>query len=1046
MRKKFKKALSLFLVFILMLGIMIPTISEIAEAKTYYVKHTYISGSNTFGYPNTFGEGQKVTVGKGTNKRVGFCIEPGVKGTTGSHNTIKPSDIGITEEKINELSLIAWYGYRSKKASDVNYCLTQSLIWKELGSPKRIGIGKYQSNSDMQDWFDSVMKKVNSFYDKPSFNKKTYTINAGATKSIKDTKGVLSGLNIKSVTGGKATISGNTLKVTPDGKSDTMQIIFDRNLSAEQTKTQFVLKSGNAQAVSVLTGQDPYKAFINVKVNLNGKAEVTKKSESGKAIKGAKFNIKNADGSVNKNGTTDENGKILFSNLAPGTYTVTETSVPSPYLIDKTPKTVTVKANDTGEVSFTNNLPRGEFTLTKTKENGSPLVGAKFRIWSVGNDPEGNAIGYDNTFTTNKNGKINVTGLKLGTYNYQEIAAPNGYILDSTVRSFNLTYKNSLTSVVTSTGSVKNMMPRGEFKLVKNGVDGSKLAGAEYRVWSVGSDPEGTAINFDKVFTTDKNGELNVTGLKLGAYKYKEVKAPTGYVLDKTVGDFTLSYKDQNTAIVGTSAKRVDKRIEVKKLDVNGKLVAGAELKVVDKDNKVVDSWTSTGDVHKISNLKEGESYTLVEVKAPAGYVLANPVPFTVTTDKEDQTVTMIDKQVEFIKTDVDGNALSGMEYTITHNKSKQIVDKGITSSKNRNFLNGLQIGETYTITETKTPKDFVTAKPLEFTVTEDNELQTVTMIDKQVTVKKTDLGGENVVGAELKVVDKETGDVIDSWTVKEGEPEHIVQGLIEGKEYTLIEDYAPEGFTISNSIDFTVTKDKVNQTVAMIDKIVDVDKVNVDGESLKGVKLQIVNKKTKQIVDEWITDGNPHKVSLVEGMEYTLIELESIEGYVLAAPFDFTVTYDKETQHIVMTDKKVQFKKLGRDDKTLTGGKFEIKDKETGDVVDTISAEKDFIDIDNLVEGKTYIITETKAPYGYEIGEDVEFTVTYDKKTQKLVMKDIPKEGRIIVTDNNGFGGDEWYEVETGDKFGLAMLLMLLIASGIGTVVLGADRKKKHR
>ena len=60
--------------------------------------------------------------------------------------------------------------------------------------------------------------------------------------------------------------------------------------------------------------------------------------------------------------------------------------------------------------------------------------------------------------------------------------------------------------------------------------------------------------------------------------------------------------------------------------------------------------------------------------------------------------------------------------------------------------------------------------------------------------------------------------------------------------------------------------------------------------------------------------------------------------------------------------------------------------------------------------------------------------------------MKDIPKEGRIIVTDNNGFGGDEWYEVETGDKFGLAMLLMLLIASGIGTVVLGADRKKKHR
>ena len=145
---------------------------------------------------------------------------------------------------------------------------------------------------------------------------------------------------------------------------------------------------------------------LSIKWSSLGNAQVTKKSESGKAIKGAKFNIKNADGSLNKNGTTDENGKILFSNLAPGTYTVTETSVPSPYLIDKTPKTVTVKANDTGEVSFTNNLPRGEFTLTKTKENGSPLVGAKFRIWSVGNDPEGVPINYSKDFTTDGNGNI----------------------------------------------------------------------------------------------------------------------------------------------------------------------------------------------------------------------------------------------------------------------------------------------------------------------------------------------------------------------------------------------------------------------------------------------------------------------------------------------------------------------------------------------------------------------------------------------------------------------------------------------------------------
>ena len=1739
-KEKLKKALSLFLALVLMLGIVMPTVSEVAEAKTYYVKHELMGETEVFG-STSWGNGCKVLIGK-TNPQIGFCIQPGVSLANGNHSTITPSSIGLSQKKLDKLALIAYYGYRDKTHNNTNYCLTQSLIWKELGSSKRIGIGKYKSESAMKPWFDAVMKKVNRFNVKPSFNGKTYTVNAGKTKSIKDTKGVLSELKINRISGGKASISGDTLKVTPDGSSSTMKILFVRPISTSQTKTNFVLRSGKAQAVSpCLSGRDPYTADIYIKVNLNGKAQITKKSESGKYIKGAKFNIKNASGSVNKNATTDGNGKILFTDLKPGKYTVKEVSVPSPYLLDKTPKTVTVKANETAKVSFTNKLPRGNFNLQKTKENGKPLVGAKFKIWSVGNDPEGKKIGYSKTFTTDEKGKIAVTKLKLGTYKYQEIEAPSGYVLDSTVRSFKLTYKNSLTSVVTSAGTVKNKMPRGNFELIKSGTDGTKLTGAEYKIWSVGNDPEGTPINFNKTYKTDKNGSIKATDLKLGTYKYKEVKAPDGYVLDETVGEFKLSYKDQNTAVVGTSTKRVDKKIEASKLDVNGKLVAGAELKVVDKDNKVVDSWTSTGTVHKIKNLVEGQKYTLVEVKAPKGYikaksvdftvtsekkdqkismtdmqteivktdkdgkklsgmsyevvnskgtvvdkgvtsvkervflnnliegekytitetkapdgyvlnnkevtftagekgkvqlisiinkqivakkldvngnlikgaklevinkdgkvidswttdssshviknlkagnvyklvetevpkgyvhanpveftigdkfdtqeiemvdqqvsliktdvdgtivkgatfeiidkesnkvvdtvspmdkpvfisnlkegkiyivkevktpegyvaakdieftvsdkikeikalgvkdkqvdikklnidekivegaelkvvdknnkvidswtvkdgnhkvkglkegetytliedyapdgyvlarpvkfevsfdkenqsvkmidkqvnfkkvdkdgkliggmeyivtsnktkkvvdkgvtnskeavylngleigekytitetktpegyvtakpieftvtednktqevkmtdkkllvekndvkglpvigakleiidkdgkvidswivkegekhhtakgliegktytlvekevpkgyVLANPVKFTVTGDKEtqivkmidqqvsivktdidgnivkgatfeiidgetgkivdtvspmdkpvfisnlkegkkyavkeiktpegyvtarpvkfevsdkikeikavtvkdkqvnvfkengkgeliegaelkvvdkdgkvvdswtttnkahniknlvegekytliedyapdgyviarpvkfevsfdkeNQSVKMIDRQVEFIKTDLAGNKLSGMEYTVTHNKSKKIVDKGITNAKARNFLNGLEIGEKYTITETKTPKGYVTAKPIEFTVTGtnftgDSKLQTVVMKDKQLSVKKTDIGGKNVVGAELKVVDKETGDVIDSWTVKEGEPKHIVEGLIEGKEYTLIEDYAPDGFTISNSIDFTVTEDKINQGITMIDKVVDVDKINIEGESLKGVKLQIVNKKTKQIVDEWITDGSPHKVSLVEGMEYTLIELESIDGYALAKPMDFTVTEDKETQHIVMIDKKVQFKKIGLNNKTLTGGKFEIKDKETGKVVDTVSAEKKYIDVNNLVEGKTYIIHEVEAPYGYEIGKDVEFTVTYDKKTQKLIMKDKPKEGRIILTDDNDYDEDDWDEVETGDRFGLVMLLILLIASVGGSIILGTDKKKKHR
>lgn len=104
----------------------------------------------------------------------------------------------------------------------------------------------------------------------------------------------------------------------------------------------------------------------------------------------------------------------------------------------------------------------------------------------------------------------------------------------------------------------------------------------------------------------------------------------------------------------------IDKIVEMTKEDIGGKEVEGAELKVVDKDGKIVDSWISTNEAHRIKGLIEGESYTLYEDYAPDGYVISNEVTFTVTTEKETQKVVMIDKTVEVLKTDIDGNTIEG--------------------------------------------------------------------------------------------------------------------------------------------------------------------------------------------------------------------------------------------------------------------------------------------------------------------------------------------------------------------------------------------------
>ena len=177
--------------------------------------------------------------------------------------------------------------------------------------------------------------------------------------------------------------------------------------------------------------------------------------------------------------------------------------------------------------------------------------------------------------------------------------------------------------------------------------------------------------------------------------------------------------------------------------------------------------------------------------------------------------------------------------------ENNKVVDTWASTEK-AHTIEGLIVGETYTLREEIAPDGFVRATDVKFKVENTNEVQKVEMIDKIVTISKKDIGGEEIEGAELKVVD-EDGNIVDSWTsTKES---HNVKGLEENKTYTLYEDYAPDGFVVSNKIIFTVTTDKEIQKVEMIDKVVEVSKVNIAGEELEGATLIVTNTKTKQIV-----------------------------------------------------------------------------------------------------------------------------------------------------------------------------------------------------
>lgn len=548
----------------------------------------------------------------------------------------------------------------------------------------------------------------------------------------------------------------------------------------------------------------------------------------------------------------------------------------------------------------------------------------------------------------------------------------------------------------------------------------------------------------DQSYNNDKE-ELGtiVTPLKLevGSYEVTEIKIPQGFLqLEQPVqfdvkglrdydkdqdGDYIKEVIVKNEQPTGTLI--VNKCIALREdidtslvdtSDLSGiqfKLTAKEEIKspidgsIIYKTNQEVGKYNldKNGDL-KIQELPMG-TYELVEIKTLDGLVLNNKKYEIEFTQKDLVTkVYEIEKDilndtilVEFSKQSITGDKeLAGAKLTVIDENNK-VVDTWASTEK-AHTIEGLIVGKTYTLREEIAPDGFVRATDVKFKVENTNEVQKVEMIDKIVTISKKDIGGEEIEGAELKVVD-EDGNIVDSWTsTKES---HNVKGLEENKTYTLYEDYAPDGFVVSNKIIFTVTTDKEIQKVEMIDKVVEVSKVNIAGEELEGATLIVTNTKTKQIVDKWLSEKEPHKVNgLVEGQTYLLHEEIVVNGYVKASDIEFTVTSEKEVQKVVMIDKIVEIVKTDLvTGEEVEGAELKVID-EDGNIIDEWTSTKEAHIVKGLEEGKNYKLVEITAPYGFEIAEEISFTVTEDKETQRVEMKDMPilQSIKLVKVDAN--------------------------------------------
>ena len=554
----------------------------------------------------------------------------------------------------------------------------------------------------------------------------------------------------------------------------------------------------------------------------------------------------------------------------------------------------------------------GELELVKTNDVGDLIDGAVFNLKSSSYD------GYEENITVT-NGKIKVEDLPVGEYILTETKVPGGHAI--TQKVFKVTINKD---EVTQRVVVNKIRPTGNLKINKaleNSENENAVNKADYdfskvqfkitadhdiydsvsleKLYSKGdavTTGSGKGSNDDTVklltgtelgngiYTPDKDGKLELSGLPMGTYAVEEVNCPEGFVLDggaKKVQfqqtDFvTLTYFNELN-INNELTKTV-----FSKTDADGNNLYGVPMEIVDaKTGEQVYNWITDDNDLEIDGLTTGD-YIWREVNAPEGYVLAKPIEFTVK-DGDIQDIEMKNFSVEFAKNGNDGNKLlKGGEFQVTSTKTKQVIDKwtsgehifDITEDMKTKLTSGEVVSDMYVDIEDDSSTYYRISKNADR-----DDYRLLMQANGETKYYNIDINGD--------------------------ETTHMIRGTVEDQEYVITELKSPDGYATAEPVTFKTNKEQ-NLTVEMTDEITQFEFYKKDitsQEELEGATLQIKDK-NGNIVDEWVSGKTPHKISgLTVGQTYTMIEVIAPVNYKIAQNKEFTVSDTGEVQKITMYD-----------------------------------------------------------------------------------------------------------------------------------------------
>lgn len=631
--------------------------------------------------------------------------------------------------------------------------------------------------------------------------------------------------------------------------------------------------------------------------------------------------------------------------------------------------------------------------------------------------------------TIDKEGKASVSNLYLGKYYLKEITPPVGYLLDEEEHDVNCNYEGDQVETVKRNTVSKEDVIKQPFQLIKaadnDKTDADLLKGAGFSAYLISSLTVKDDGSYD--FTnatpivltedrktemfTDERGYACSIPIPYGRYIVRETTTPHNFM---PVDDFIVTVTENSSTPQVWRVLLDDEfkaKLKIVKQDDETKqpvLLANTEFKVYDLDaKKYVEQVTTYPNtvVHKSyftdengylilpESLKCG-NYRIEEVSAPDGY-----------TQNTQYVEIKVDKNTAYQMDSVSGDAIITVTYENHPVKGKLVIHKS---------------GETLKSFK----KDFVYEETsLEGAEFEIYAAEDIFTPDHQV----DEQGNRHVIYAKDTLVKTVT-------TNKNGEA--VIKDLPLGK-YRVKETKAPAGFVLnpdSQEVSF-IYKDQ--NTPEIEEKLefsnerqkveLSVEKQDAEtGKALKGATFGLYNKEAissgdKVIVKadtllQEITSNEKGKAAFTLDLplgRYYVKELQAPAGYVSSDEIlEFDATYQGQD---VKTIKLKSVKKnrpttveVTKADITtgteLDGASMSVLDKD-GNVIDSWTSVKDSPHvIKRLQVGKTYILREELAPYGYLRATDVEFTISDTAEVQKVKMEDEVPVARLLVNKKGEF------------------------------------------